>query len=526
MSVDEAQPGPPEVAPPPGSETIDAFAPPGAGHVGDGPPVEAIPRPPEVAPPPGGETIDAFAPSGAGSPWDAPIAEPSPAEVNEELAGPEPVRPSDRVASVDVMRGVALCGILAMNIVAFAWPEPAYGNPTRGAGFTGIDRAVWVFNHLFFEMKMMTTFSMLFGAGLVLMGDRADRRGASLVGTYYRRVLWLLAIGLVHAYLIWSGDILVLYAQCGLILYPFRRLSARTLVILGLATMLAVVPLLLGIVAGVNFMKANAARVAAKQKAGQPVTPFEAQMSEVWVKDLEKEFRPDPAKDKKKWDQEMAVFRSRNYWAMVKHRAPNLFKEHVFGLIFGGFFLAGGRMLFGMGLMKYGVFSAERSRRSYLWMMGLGYGIGLPLVAYDAYALIEHGFKMDYVLFQGGIIPNYVGSVIVAMGHIGLVMLICQRGWLAGLIRRLGAAGRMALTNYLTHSIVCTTIFYGYGLGYFGTINRGGLALIVLAIWTFQLIVSPIWLRHFRYGPAEWLWRSLTYGKAQPMRRAVEGLSG
>src|SRR6185437_13276031 len=115
------------------------------------------------------------------------------------------------------------------------------------------------------------------------------------------------------------------------------------------------------------------------------------------------------------------------------------------------------------------------------------------------------------------------GSVMVALGHVGALLLIYKAGMLTWLTTRLAAVGRMALSNYLTHSIVCTTIFYGYGFGLFGTINRTGLAAIVLAIWIFQLIISPIWLEHFRFGPAEWLWRSLTYWRLQPVRiEAVE----
>jgi uncharacterized protein len=135
--------------------------------------------------------------------------------------------------------------------------------------------------------------------------------------------------------------------------------------------------------------------------------------------------------------------------------------------------------------------------------------------------LIRHKFSNDYGL-HGGKFYNSYGSVIVALGHVGMVMLIVQSGALYWLTRRLAAVGRMALSNYLTHSIVCTTLFYGYGFGLFGTINRTGLAAIVLIIWASQLLLSPIWLAHFRFGPAEWLWRSLTYGQPQPMR--IEGL--
>src|SRR5262245_58730077 len=139
----------------------------------------------------------------------------------EGRAGPVP--PSERIASVDVLRGFALLGILAMNIVGFAWPFSAYENPTLGGGFAGADRTVWLICELVFSEKMMTIFSMLFGAGLILMTDRADARGRSLIGLYYRRCLWLLLIGMAHAYLLWPGDILVAYALCGMILFPFRR---------------------------------------------------------------------------------------------------------------------------------------------------------------------------------------------------------------------------------------------------------------------------------------------------------------
>ena len=205
-------------------------------------------------------------------------------------------------------------------------------------------------------------------------------------------------------------------------------------------------------------------------------------------------------------------------WASSSTAPGTCCIEQTIGFLLGGFFFAGARMLLGMGLMKIGVFSAQRSRSFYAWMAALGYGIGLPLMVFDALALIRHEFKDDYLL-HGGIFYNEFGSLVVALGHVGLIMLIVQSGALSWLTHRLAAVGRMALSNYLTHSIVCTTLFYGYGFGLFGQINRTGLAAIVLAIWVFQLWISPIWLKHFRFGPAEWVWRSLTYWKLQPMRR-------
>jgi uncharacterized protein len=443
-------------------------------------------------------------------------------EAAAERPRARPVAESERFFAVDALRGFALLGILAMNIVAFAWPGAAYENPTRGGGFSGLDRVIWVFNHLFFEMKMMTLFSMLFGAGLVLMGDRADDRGASLRGVYYRRCLWLLVIGLIHSYLIWFGDVLVLYAECGLIIYLFRRWRPRTLIPVGVVFLCMIVPIVMGFAAGIDFLENTAKKAEAAEKADKQPTRFQAWIyHDVWIPKILPMFDPDAPKKKEEFEKSIKTHRG-GYAGIVKERAKGLVFEQTLGFILAGFWMAGGRMLIGMGLMKLGVFSGRRSRRFYIWLALLGYGIGLPLVAYDAYKLIRTNFGFSFQV-HGGIFLNFFGSVLVALGHAGVIMLIIQSGAIEWLTRRLAAMGRMALSNYLTHSIVCTTLFYGYGFGLFGRINRTGLFGIVLAIWTFQLIVSPIWLRYFRFGPAEWLWRSLTYWRLQPMRvKAIE----
>jgi uncharacterized protein len=477
----------------------------------------------------------------------------------------KPVEASERVYAVDVMRGVALLGILAMNIVSFSWGDSVYMNPTLGGGFEGVNRGLWIFSHIVFDMKMMTTFSMLFGAGLVLMGDRADARGAKLVGTYYRRVLWLLVFGLLHAYFLWSGDILVAYAQCGLLLYPFRRLSSRTLIILGAILLVLMVPLVLGFREVVGFLRQNAEVVAANRAAEAraadarmpngvaafadsselnptgleapsadasnaagtttsgtvaqvaPVPSWRSKLDQVWVEKLVPKMHPDPAKEAKERDERRGLYQSRNYGGQVADRASRLWAEHTFGFLFATWWMIGGRMLLGMGLAKAGVFSASRSTKFYWIMLILGYGIGLPLLIYDTTMAIRNDFSFEWAV-EGGFLYYPMAAVPMALGHVAAVMLVLKSGALRWLTDRLSAVGRMALTNYLTHSIVCTFLFYGWGLGLFGRVERWGLALIVLAIWVAQLWYSPIWLRHFRYGPAEWLWRRLTYWKPQRMR--------
>ena len=191
--------------------------------------------------------------------------------------------------------------------------------------------------------------------------------------------------------------------------------------------------------------------------------------------------------------------------------------SQIFGTIFMIIWRVGGLMLVGMALMKLGVFAASRSRRFYIFCVSLGYGIGLPLVAYSAFTLFAHDFYFIYSFKSGGHF-NYVGSAMVAIGHIGAVMLICKSGALPWLRARLADVGRMALSNYLLQSVICTTLFYGYGFGLFGSVGRFAQMGLVLLVWVLLVAFSAFWMRRFRFGPAEWLWRSLTDWRRQPMR--------
>ena len=175
-------------------------------------------------------------------------------------------------------------------------------------------------------------------------------------------------------------------------------------------------------------------------------------------------------------------------------------------------------MMIGMGLHKLGVFSARRSAGFYGALVAAGVLVGIPVVLWGAYRNVAAGWDVTYSFFLG-IQFNYWGSVLVALGWVGVVMLICRRPGSSGWTRPLAAMGRTALSNYLLQTILCTTLFYGHGFGLFGSVERTTQIGIVVAIWIVQLVISPIWLRHFRFGPAEWLWRTLTYRKLQPMRR-------
>jgi len=402
-----------------------------------------------------------------------------------------------------------------MNIVAFAWPQAGYENPVFSGGDTLSNRASWMVNQVFFNSKMMSLFSMLFGAGLVLMDERARERGASLWGVYYRRTLWLLVFGLAHAYLIWWGDILYFYAACGLVLFFFRRLSANWLVGLGLV-LLAISSLIgLGFVVFAGLAEESALEVASAEAVGEKPTEFQVGMAKAWNEGIREFARP----TQESIDKEIEIYRG-GYLGILAHRAPFLFFFQTFGLALIMFWAAGGRMLLGMGLAKLGVFSATCSWRFYQWLALVGYGIGLPLTVIGSLDVLWKNYEaLDAPI--GGLMFA-LGTVPVALGHAAVVMMICKAGMLPWATRPLAAVGQMALTNYLLQSLICTTLFYGYGLGWFARLDRASLWAVVIGVWALQLMISPLWLARFRYGPAEWLWRSLTYWKLQPMRIASE----
>jgi uncharacterized protein len=423
----------------------------------------------------------------------------------------QPVQASDRIGSVDVMRGVAVLGILAINIYSFALPTAVLKNPPVAGGFTGVDLATWITTQMLFYHKFMPIFSMLFGGGLILLASRLELKGLPVRGIYYRRILWLLLFGLCHAYLLWIGDILYFYAVCGLLIYLFRRKSSRTLIILGVVIYLVVMPLQHGVGRMFEFMRDTAERAELTLAEGGTLDEAEEGMLEGWSS-----IRRNLVPTGEELDEEISVYLD-GYAGIVSHRAQGLIWMQTVATIFYFLWRIGGLMLIGMGLMKMGFFSAERSTRFYVTTLAVCYCIGLWLVYTGMRRLMANDFDIVYVYKEGALF-NMVGGPLVALGHISVVMLICKAGALSWLTSRLAAVGRMAFSNYISQTILCTTIFYGYGLGLFARYDRFRLMGFVIAVWILQLVVSPIWLERFRFGPLEWLWRTLTYGKAQTFR--------
>lgn len=427
------------------------------------------------------------------------------------------VPPPDRLIALDVVRGVAVLGILAMNIVSIGLPGAARLNPFVAGGFDGANRLLWWAGYLFFDEKMIAVFSMLFGAGLVLQADRVTQNGRSPARLFYRRVGVLLLFGLVHAYLVWDGDILVTYALCGMLVFPLRRLSPRVLLALGTTVMLMAIPPGLVVAKIFGDARASAQLVEFRTRDGVASSPEERAAARDW-QEIRRAFQPTPTELADVLDEA----RSEGYVAHVRRKAPEARSVQT-ELFFSAFlWLVGGRMLIGMALMKLGVFAGHRSRRFYAGLAIAGYAVGLPLVAQCGEWLVARQFD-PVAIFGGGLLWNSYAGMFVALGHIGLVISVAKAGWWPPLIARLAATGRMAFSNYLAQSLICTALFCGWGLGLVGRLDRVALYLVMLGIWSAQLIYSPWWLARFRFGPAEWLWRSLTYGRGQPFRLPALG---
>ena len=396
---------------------------------------------------------------------------------------------SKRIVSLDVLRGLAVLGILVMNIQSFSMPTAAYINPTAYGDLTGLNKWIWILSHILASQKFMSIFSMLFGAGVLIFTENAIAKGKNSAALHYRRMLWLLVFGLLHGYLLWYGDILFTYGLCGMLLFVFRGLPPRKLIWIGFGFYL--VPMVLDSLFAFSIS----------------YWPEEAVQSTL------QSWRPDTQTLK----HYLAAYRG-GWLEQMEVRVPgNLFMQT--GLFFmQTFWRVMSMMLLGMALFKWKVLSAERSKGFYIRMTLWGLLIGLFLSTTGVIFNFNKQWSMEFSMFLGKHF-NYVGSVGTAFGYVGLVMLICRSSSLRGFKNVFSAVGRMAFTNYILMTLICTFIFYGHGLGLFGSVERKFLVLIVAGTWIAMLIISPLWLRWFRFGPLESLWRSLTYGRWQPLKK-------
>lgn len=408
--------------------------------------------------------------------------------IHEPDVVPHPIDEHDRVASLDVLRGVAVLGILLMNIQSFAGIEAAYLNPTAYGDLTEWNYATWLGCHLLAFEKFLTIFTMLFGAGVVVLGERLEASGRSPAGVHYRRMAWLALFGLIHAFGLWHGDVLFHYAVCGAIVFLVRRFQPIWLVMIA-------APL----IAGPSVLSLGVGLISSMV----PAADF-AELREGWF--------PSPDAIAR----ELATYRGG--WTQQLPARARAAIELQSILLFMYSWRTMGLMLVGMALFRLNVLSAQLARSVYAAMAIGGFAVGVPIVWNGVRLLESHEWEGVYSIFVGSQ-WNYWGSLLVAGGWVSLIMWWCRNGRPSWPRRCLARTGQMALTNYLAQTVICTTLFYGHGLGWYGRVERTEQLGIVVLIWIVQLAFSNLWLARYRFGPMEWVWRSLTYRALQPLRR-------
>ncbi|MFO0848181.1 MAG: DUF418 domain-containing protein [Gemmataceae bacterium] len=429
-----------------------------------------------------------------------------------------PVAEARRVRLLDALRGVALLGILLMNIPSFAMPNyfsEAFRSDPTNPNFW-VDAVITVL----FEGKMRALFGMVFGAGVLLFVTKKEQTGKPVTGLFYRRMGWLVVFGLIHAHLIlWIGDILYLYGFCGMLVYLFRNVKPIYLV-LGVP-LVAAFDFTANTVFYQHIRDARIAYVEASKAATAGGTLTDAQTKALadW-RDLEKTLIPN-REDAKENTRKMKS----DYATVAGYLRPLAFKFQTLFLpviIWDSLAL----MLLGLALYRWGFLSGGWSDRDYWRVMLVGYGLGLPLVVYSYYHHSLHQPNLEATLARMEAVPiEWTGliypfqRILLVMAHVSAIVLLYKSRYAQGLFRRLEAVGQMAFTNYIMHSVICTLVFFGYGLNQFAEWEFYQLYFLVAAIWAVQLVVSPMWLRSFRFGPLEWVWRSLTYWRRQPFVR-------
>lgn len=448
------------------------------------------------------------------------------------LAAPIPV--AERLQSLDVARGCAVLGILIMNIWAFAGPQAFFDYPLAIAGRPGDPVATWAVMHTLFEGSQRGLLSLLFGAGaLMLMTrlERGDRPGGGRA-IYYRRTGVLILFGMFDAYvLMWPADILFAYGIAGLFLYPLRRLPVRGLLVVAVLALALPAALRVADIAHLRELRAvatadGAGAVAAADpeavtgsagpaSAVAPQSATEADQK-AWQQALAK---AQPSADDPKITTSIREMQDGGFATVALRQARvSLVMEFIVGLRF--FVLdAFAVMVLGMALWRAGVFAPGGAEGFGRRLALGGFAVGLPLSLWSTTALLDSGF--DPVTVEMTKLVADVRRIGMACGYLGLVLLFCRQAWGAAVRARLAAVGRMALTNYLGQSILCGLVFYGFGLGLYGRVTGAWMYAVVLAVWIVEILFTGFWLARFRIGPFEWVWRSLTYGRAQPWRSAA-----
>ncbi len=407
--------------------------------------------------------------------------------------------PSLRYLELDALRGFAVMGILLMNIVGFSMPEMAYVSPAAYGGTDLPDIIVWALSYIFVDGKMRGLFTILFGASMMLILKRAQENGENPARVHFSRMTWLAIFGLAHFFLLWAGDILFLYAAVGCIAFFLRDLTAEDLIrraLLIFSLGFIGYSVMFGSFLYIQFQAGvPGASAAAIEDIAQIIAGFESSAADITA--------------------DIALHRS-GFGPIFLDKIRN----DLFGpLILLTYNLAETLplMMVGMALYKSGFITgqwqADQYRRYGIWLIA----IGMLILTAIAIGLIRSDFD-TLLMINANYAWNWPSQMLMTIGYAALLIVTIDKFRGSLWIKRIAAVGRAAFTNYLGTSLLMTFIFYGWGLGLYGSVGRTELYLFVLGAWALMLLWSQPWLMRFRYGPLEWLWRSLAKRQVQAMR--------
>lgn len=405
----------------------------------------------------------------------------------------EPIRVQERIEVLDVIRGFALLGILIANM-------PWYNSPALYSEILG--KSLWPgfwdtiassFVNLFIQGKFYSIFSFLFGLGFAIFYERAMAKTTRPMRLFYRRLFILLLIGLLHAFFIWSGDILVTYALLGFLLPLFFNRKSKTILIWALSlftVFILFMVLVMGLLALVKTMTEGTFT-----EALQPfLTEMEGEMENSFY-----------------------AFSQGTFTEIMAQRAS----DSLFGYsgLFSSVFTLFPLFLLGLYAGKRAVFQNIEENLSLIkkiWIWSLVVGLTMSVVKFTYKNLLGGDVYSFYTAIHTG--AGVFGDTGLCLFYMTSIVLLCRHEKWKLRLRPLAYMGRMALSNYLFQSIVCTTIFYSYGFGLYGKVGIASGLVLAIIIFALQIVISKYWLKYFQFGPMEWLWRSLTYGKFFPIR--------
>jgi uncharacterized protein len=428
-----------------------------------------------------------------------------------------PLQKKERILFLDCIRGIAILGILLMNSMAQSQAHFFYDKMDLSQPMTGANFYAWAAETFLFEGTMRGLFSILFGAGTILLLQRLIKNlhGLEPADIYYRRLLWLLIFGIFNAFiLLWPGDILYSYALCGLVLFPFRNLSPKFLLWIAFGLLV------------IGTYRENSDLYDAKKTISKGMAIEKMDTTKVKLTDEQKDdlgkytgFKEKASKEgiAKAAEKETKKVRGNDYLGMVRfYRDVNMMLESTefYNSFWWDILIC---FFIGMALFKSGYLTGNKSTGLYLAVTVLGIAAGVVMNYF--YHRTQYQLKFDQYLFVQKWKFSYyeIRRVLQTMGYLSLLILLYKVIPFRKILNIFVPVGQMAFTNYLMQSIITSIIFYGFKV--FGTLQRYEIYYVVGAIWLFQIIFSHIWLRYFLFGPFEWLWRSLTYLKKQPMVR-------